>query len=57
MPATTAALKINATKGYGGNVVLYDGQKETRDALVKKYKDENGMTIVPPYNHKDVIAG
>ena len=57
MPEKTAALKINATKSYGGNVVLYDGEKKTRDALVKKYKDEKGMTIIPPYDHHDVIAG
>jgi threonine dehydratase len=57
MPQDAPAAKVAATKGYGGNVVLYDRYTEDREAIGRKLAEENGMTLIPPYDHPDVIAG
>ncbi len=57
MPEDAPASKIAATRGYGGNVVTYDRYKEDREAIGRKLAEENGMTLIPPYDHADVIAG
>lgn len=57
MPEDAPASKIAATRGYGGNVVTYDRYKEDREAIGRKLAEEKGMTLVPPYDHPDVIAG
>ena len=45
MPAMT--MKVAATKGYGGEVVLYDRYKEDREAIGRKLSQERGLTLVP----------
>jgi threonine dehydratase len=57
MPQDAPAAKVAATQGYGGNVVLYDRYTEDREAIGRKLAEENGMTLIPPYDHPDVIAG
>ena len=57
MPEDAPASKIAATRGYGGNVVTYDRYKENREAIGRKLAEEKGMTLIPPYDHADVIAG
>lgn len=57
MPKDAPALKVAATKGYGGNVILYDRYTEDREAIAADLQKKNGMTLIPPYNHKDVMAG
>jgi len=57
MPADAPALKIEATRGYGAEVVLYDRFGESREAIGARIAAERGMTLVPPYDHTDVIAG
>ncbi|MBC5764530.1 threo-3-hydroxy-L-aspartate ammonia-lyase [Ramlibacter albus] len=57
MPQDAPALKVAATRGYGAEVILYDRYKEDREALGRKLAGERGMTLVPPYDHPDVIAG
>lgn len=57
MPKDAPELKIQATKEYGGNVVLYDRYTEDREVIAKKIQEETGATIVPPYDHFHVIAG
>lgn len=57
MPEDAPASKIAATRGYGGNVVTYDRYKEDREAIGRKLAGEQGMTLIPPYDHADVIAG
>ena len=57
MPADAPALKLAATRGYGAEVITYDRMKEDREALAKKISEERGMTMIPPYNHVDVMAG
>ena len=64
MPADAPPLKIQATREYiansaaqGGGVVLFDRFKDDREALARALALERGMTLIPPYDHADVIAG
>jgi len=57
MPHDAPAAKVAATKGYGGSVIVYDRYREDREAIGRKLADERGMTLIPPYDHPDVIAG
>lgn len=57
MPHDAAPVKLAATRGYGADVVLYDRYKEDRDAIGRRLADERGLTLIPPFDHPDVIAG
>ena len=57
MPNDAPAAKIAATRGYGGNVVLYDRYVDDREQIGRDLAQEYGMTLIPPYDHADVIAG
>lgn len=57
MPTDAPALKLAATRGYGGEVILYDRYKEDREAIGRKLAEEQGLAVIPPFNHPDVIAG
>lgn len=57
MPEDAPAAKLEATRGYGAKVVTYNRYTEDRDALSKKLADEGGLTLIPPFNHPDIIAG
>jgi threonine dehydratase len=57
MPEDAPALKIAATRGYGAEVILYDRYTVDREALGQRLAAERGMTLIPPYDHPDVMAG
>ncbi|NML44140.1 threo-3-hydroxy-L-aspartate ammonia-lyase [Ramlibacter sp. G-1-2-2] len=57
MPQDAPAAKLAATRGYGGNVVLYDRYKEDREQIGRDLSARHGFTLVPPYDHPDVLAG
>ncbi|MBA4292750.1 serine dehydratase [bacterium] len=57
MPDDAPALKIAATKGYGGEVILYDRDETTRESLGAKLAEERGLTVIPPYDHPWIVAG
>ena len=57
MPQDAPAAKLAATRGYGAEVVLYDRFTEDREALTRRLAAERGMTLIPPYDHPDVLAG
>lgn len=57
MPLDAPAAKVTATRGYGAEVVTYDRFTEDREAIAKRLATERGMTLIPPYDHPDVIAG
>jgi threo-3-hydroxy-L-aspartate ammonia-lyase len=57
MPADTPAVKLEATRGYGAEVVLYDRYTEDRAQVGRRLADERGMTLIPPFDHADVMAG
>lgn len=57
MPHDAPAAKIAATRGYGGNVVQYDRFTEDREQIGRDLAAKHGLTLIPPYDHADVIAG
>lgn len=57
MPHDAPAVKVEATRGYGGEVVFYDRYTEDREALGKRIAAERGLTLIPPYDHAHVMAG
>ena len=57
MPRDAPAAKLEATRGYGGHVVIYDRYKENREAIAQRLAAESGGTVIPPFDHPDVIAG
>lgn len=57
MPDDAPELKIGATKGYGAEVITYDRYKEDREEIGRRLAEERNMTLIPPYDHPDVICG
>ncbi len=57
MPDNAPATKRAATKDYGATIVIYDPEKESREDLAKELEEQNGFTMIPPYDHTQVIAG
>ena len=57
MPQDAPAIKIEATRGYGAEVLLYDRYTEDREAISQQLSRERGMTLIPPYDHPHVMAG
>jgi threonine dehydratase len=57
MPLDAPAAKMQATRGYGAEVITYDRYKQDREALTKEIAAQRGMTLIPPYDHADIIAG
>ncbi|MBF5013594.1 threo-3-hydroxy-L-aspartate ammonia-lyase [Burkholderia pseudomultivorans] len=57
MPQDAPAAKIAATRGYGGQVVTYDRYTEDREQIGRDLAQRHGLTLIPPYDHPDVIAG
>jgi len=58
MPKDAPALKVTATRGYGAQVVLYDRLGgENREAIAQRIVEEEGATLVPPFDDDAVIAG
>jgi threonine dehydratase len=57
MPADTPAIKIANTKSYGAEVVTYDRATESREAIASRIAEERGAILVPPFEHRDIIAG
>jgi threonine dehydratase len=57
MPADAPTVKIEATRGYGAEVVLYDRQETTREEVAEKIARERGLAMIPPFDHPHVIAG
>ena len=57
MPENAPATKKSATLGYGAQVVEYAPDRDDREALARSLSAEHGYTLIPPYDHLDVIAG
>ena len=57
MPRDAPAAKVAATRGYGGQVVVYDRYTQDREQIGRELAEKHGLTLVPPYDHPDVIAG
>ncbi len=57
MPIDAPQAKIAATRGYGAEVILFDRFTQDREQLAADLARERGMTLIPPFDHPDVIAG
>ncbi|MBJ3590597.1 threo-3-hydroxy-L-aspartate ammonia-lyase [Salmonella enterica subsp. enterica serovar Saintpaul] len=57
MPHDAPAAKVAATKGYGGNVIVYNRYTEDREQIGRDLAAKHGLTLIPPYDHPHVIAG
>lgn len=57
MPKDAPAAKIAATRGYGGEVVLFDRYTEDREQIGRDLAETRGLTLIPPYDHVDVLCG
>ncbi|HEY7774440.1 MAG TPA: threonine ammonia-lyase, biosynthetic [Marinagarivorans sp.] len=57
MPETTPAIKVNAVRRHGANVVLHGDTYDEASQYAKKLLDEQGLTYIAPYDDPDVIAG
>jgi len=57
MPHDAPAIKRAATRGYGAHIVDYDRFQESREAIAQRLVAERGLSLIPPYDHPDVIAG
>jgi len=57
MPSDSPTLKIENTRAYGAEVVLYDRAGESREEIGDKLAQERGLTLIKPYDEPQVIAG
>ena len=57
MPTDAPATKRAATLGYGARIVDYDRAGEDLVAIGSALAAEHGLTVIPPYDHPEIIAG
>ena len=57
MPHDAPAMKVAATRGYGAQVVIYDRYRDDREQIGRDLAARHGYTLIPPFDHPDVIAG
>ncbi len=57
MPNNAPRVKRAATEAYGASVIEYDPEEATREEIADLLRAEHGYTIIPPFDHPDIIAG
>ena len=57
MPSDAPRSKLDATRGYGAEVALYERSEENRAVIAQRLCDERGATLVPPYDDERILAG
>jgi threonine dehydratase len=57
MPDSAPAIKLSATRGYGATVIQYDTRMASREQIARDLQAAHGYTLIPPFDHPDVIAG
>jgi threo-3-hydroxy-L-aspartate ammonia-lyase len=57
MPTDAPTTKIAATRSYGGNIVFYDRYQDDREKIGDRLALEQGKTLIPSYDHPQIIAG
>ena len=57
MPADAPRIKIENTRAWGAEIVHFDRRTEGREALAGAFAARTGASVVPPFDHPDVIAG
>jgi threonine dehydratase len=57
MPENAPEVKLNATKGYGAEIVPYDPETTVREELAAEIAAERNLTLIPSFDHPDVVPG
>ena len=57
MPADAPRIKVDATIGYGAEVVFYDRYTESREAIAERIAGERGAVVVPAFDDPLIVAG
>jgi len=57
MPKDAPKVKLQATRAYGAEVVLYDRAEDSREHLAQTIQQERGLALIPPFDHPNIIAG
>jgi threo-3-hydroxy-L-aspartate ammonia-lyase len=57
MPRDAPAVKRAATEAYGAEIVHYDRERDDREAIGRRLSQERCLALIPPYDHRDVVAG
>ena len=57
MPTDAPRTKLDATRGYGAEVVTFDRQREDREEITRKLSERDGLVVVPPYDDYHIAAG
>jgi threonine dehydratase len=57
MPEDSPRSKVEATRAAGARIVTYDRMREDREAIAARVLQEQGGTLVPPFDHPMIMAG
>ena len=57
MPSDAPKMKIDNTRAFGAEVVLYDRANEDREVIGGRIAEERGLALIRPYDEPNVIAG
>jgi threonine dehydratase len=57
MPTNAPKVKLEATRGYGAEIVRYDPDKDDRQKIAEQLAGERGLTVIPPFDHPHILAG
>jgi threonine dehydratase len=57
MPQGASPMKLQAARDYGAEIVLHDPAATSREEVAGRLAEEHGYTVIPPFDHPDVIAG
>lgn len=57
MPLDAPKAKRNAAASYGARIITYDRLTEDRELVAGALVEQEGLTLIPPFDHPDVIAG
>ena len=57
MPTDAPKVKLEATRGYGAEVVMYNASNEDRQKIAEELAAERGLTVIPPFDHPHILAG
>lgn len=57
MPADAPEIKQRLTRRFGAEIVLYDRYREDREQIATEIAEARGAAIVPPFDHRDIVAG
>ncbi len=57
MPRSAPRVKLEATRGYGAEVVEHDPSETTREKVAQNLAERDGLVVIPPFDHPHIAAG